>query len=177
MAALMVGDTDALALLVGRHHSDLLGFLYRMVGGNRQLAEDLVQDTFTRVLSQRTYTAGRRFKPWLYAIATNLVRDRQRSEARYPAQVCLADEIGDPGPGPEELALSRSLEQEVVAAVMALSEEYRAVLLLRFFHGMTLQGIAEALAIPVGTVKSRLSVGSHRLRELLGATYDEEARW
>lgn len=177
MAALMVGDTDALTVLVGRHHSDLLGFLYRMVGGNRPLAEDLVQDTFVRVLSQRSYTAGRRFKPWLYAIAMNLVRDRYRADVQRPHDACLAEEVVDPGPGPEEEALSRARQREVAAAVMALAEEYRAALLLRFFHGMSLLQIAEVLDIPVGTVKSRLSVGSHRLRELLGAPHDEEARW
>lgn len=170
MAALMVGDTDALTVLVSRHHSHLLGFLYRMVGGNRPLAEDLVQDTFARVLSQRSYAAGRPFKPWLYAIATNLVRERLRAEAHRPPHACLSDELGDPGPGPEEAALNRAWQREVAAAVMALSEEYRAALLLRFFQCMTMQEIAEALDIPLGTVKSRLSVGSHRLRELLGAT-------
>ena len=71
MTAVMVGDQVALAALVTRHHSPLLGYLYRLVGGDQQLAEDLVQETLLHVLRQRTYQAGRPFKPWLYAVATN----------------------------------------------------------------------------------------------------------
>ncbi len=75
----MAGDQMALAVLVTRHHAPLLGYLYRLVGGDRQLSEDLVQETLLHVLRQRTYQAGRPFKPWLYMIATNLARDYFKS--------------------------------------------------------------------------------------------------
>src|SRR5260370_18147742 len=81
MAAVMAGDQVALAALVNHHHAPLLGYLYRLVGGDRQLTEDLVQETFLHVLRQRTYQSGRPFKPWLYMIATNLARDYFRSAA------------------------------------------------------------------------------------------------
>lgn len=74
MAAVMAGDQVALAALVTRHHAPLLGYLYRLVGGDRPLAEDLVQETLLHVLRQRTCQSDRPFKPWLYTIATNLAR-------------------------------------------------------------------------------------------------------
>src|SRR5258708_32327927 len=79
MAAVMAGDQVALAALVTRHHAPLLGYLYRLVGGDRQLAEDLVRETLLHVLRQRTYQANRPFKPWLYMIDTNLARDYFKS--------------------------------------------------------------------------------------------------
>lgn len=172
MAAVMVGDQMALAVLVTRHHAPLLGYLYRLVGGNRQLSEDLVQETLLHVLQQRTYQAARPFKPWLYMIATNLARDHFKSAAvRQSWQGDDQEEallhLYDNTPGPEEYALAAEQGSEVRAALAQLREEYRIVILLRFYQGFSLQEIAETLHIPLGTVKSRLSVGTHRLRTVL----------
>jgi len=172
MAAVMAGDQVALAALVTRHHGPLLGYLYRLVGGDRQLSEDLVQETLLHVLRQRTYQSGRPFKPWLYMIATNLARDYFKSAV---VRQCWrsGDSDGallhlyDSAPGPEERALAAEQGSEVQAALAQLREEYRVVLLLRFYQGFSLQEIAETLHIPLGTVKSRLSVGVHRLRAVL----------
>jgi RNA polymerase sigma-70 factor (ECF subfamily) len=175
MAAVMQGDRSALAVLVSRHHAPLLGYLYRLVGGDRELAEDLVQETLLHVLRQRSYAYGHPFKPWLYTIATNLARDyvrsahvrhRGRSEGeKEPALLRLYARE----PGPEERALAAEQGSEVRAALAELGEEYRIVLLLRFYQEFSLSEIAETLQIPLGTVKSRLSVGVHRLRALLAA--------
>jgi RNA polymerase sigma-70 factor (ECF subfamily) len=73
MAHILAGNRAALAPLVERYQRPLFAYLYRL-GGDRALAGDLVQDTFVRLLEQRTYQAGRPFRPWLYAIATNLAR-------------------------------------------------------------------------------------------------------
>src|SRR5512147_1676008 len=86
------GRTSDLAVLVQRHHSPLLGFLYRLTGGDRALAEDLTQEAFLRALrSIRQYQPSRRFKPWLYAIAVNVARDHfKRADTRYA--VTLTDD-------------------------------------------------------------------------------------
>ncbi len=172
MAAMMAGDQVALAALVTRHHAPLLGYLYRLVGGDRQLAEDLVQETLLHVLRQRTYQAARPFKPWLYTIATNLARDYFKSAAvRTSRRSGDAEEallhLYDSEPSPEERALAAEQGGEVRAALTQLGEDYRVVVVLRFYQGFSLQEIAEALHIPLGTVKSRLSVGVHRLRSML----------
>ena len=172
MTAVQAGDQVAFAALVTRHHGPLLGYLYRLVGGDRQLSEDLVQETLLHVLRQRTYQSDRPFKPWLYMIATNLARDYFKSaEVRQCWQRGDAEEtllhLYDSAAGPEERALAAEQGNEVRAALAQLREEYRVVLLLRFYQGFSLQEIAETLHIPLGTVKSRLSVGVHRLRILL----------
>src|SRR5690242_17931314 len=81
LAGVLTGDQAALAAPVTRHHALLLGYLYRLVGGDRPLAEDLVQETLLRVLGQRTRQSDSPFKPWLYKIATNLARDHFKSAA------------------------------------------------------------------------------------------------
>lgn len=168
MASVLEGDHAALGVLVGRHHGPLFGYLYRLVAGDRPLAEDLVQETLLRLLRRRTYQRGRPFKPWLYTIATNLARDHFKSAAsrqgmRAPTEEALR-ELQDPDASPEEHAVAAEQKDEVRVAVAQLSEEYRIVVLLRFYQGFKLQEIAETLQIPVGTVKSRLSVGLDRLR-------------
>ncbi len=172
MAAALAGDQAALAALVTRHHAPLLGYLYRLVGGDRPLAEDLVQETLLHVLQQPACPADRPFKPWLYTIATNLARDyfksaavRQRWRRGDDEEALLR--LYDSAPGPEEHALAAERGSEVWIALSQLSEEYRVVVVLRFYQGFSLQEIAETLRIPLGTVKSRLSVGVHRLRTVL----------
>jgi RNA polymerase sigma-70 factor, ECF subfamily len=172
MAAVTAGDQQALATLVTRHHAPLFGYLYRLAAGDRPLAEDLAQETFLRMMRQRMRPADIPFKPWLYKIATNLARDhfksaavRQRGSVGDTEEVLLRMYDGDPGP--EERALAGEQDSEVRAALAQLSEDFRVVVVLRFYQGFSLQEIAETLQIPLGTVKSRLSVGVHRLRPML----------
>ncbi|HEX6798970.1 MAG TPA: RNA polymerase sigma factor [Ktedonobacterales bacterium] len=172
MAAVMAGDQVALAALVTRHHALLLGYLFRLVGGDRPLAEDLVQETLLRVMRQHSYPLDRPFKPWLYTIATNLARDHFKSAAvrlreRSGDAEAPLFHLRDDDPGPEARALAAEQGGEVRAALAQLGEEYREVVVLRFYQGFSLHEIAETLQIPLGTVKSRLSVGLHRLRMVL----------
>ena len=177
IVAAMAGDQAALAALVSRHHAPLLGYLYRLVGGDRPLAEDLVQETLLHVLRRQTYQAHRPFKPWLYAIATNLARDYFKSAAARQREHRADEEetlhhLYDGAPGPEERALAAEQGGEVRAALAQLSEEYRIVVVLRFYQDFSLQEIADTLQIPLGTVKSRLSVGVHRLRGALAPVHE-----
>ena len=168
MAAVQQGEVGALSELVERHHSLLLGYLYRMVGSDRMLAEDLVQETFVRLLGQPHYQPTRPFKPWLYAIATNLVRDHFKSAVvRHAAPAVAVETLLDSTINPEALALAAAASSEVSAAIANLPEEYRTTLLMRFYADMSLQEIANALDVPLGTVKSRLSVSCRRLRQML----------
>jgi RNA polymerase sigma-70 factor, ECF subfamily len=179
MIEVQKGSTSALTILVERYHVPLLAYLYRLLGGRQQLAEDLVQESFLRLLKPSGYRQERPFKPWLYAIATNLARDYFKS-ASAKQQVLAEVEDGhllfDNAPGPEEVVLATEENQIIAAAIGQLGDEYRSALLLRFYQGMSLQEIAETLHIPVGTVKSRLSVGTHRLRDLLTNLQEEEVK-
>ena len=164
------GEQAALSQLVERYHAPLLGYLYRLVDEDRSLAEDLVQETFVRLLRQTSFKSDRPFKPWLYAIATNLARDYFRSPASRRIQSIEDEtqlELRDVSPGPEDIAQVADRGRIVMWALQQLSPEYRIVLLLRYYQSLSLQEISVTLELPLGTVKSRLSVGTHRLRDLL----------
>ena len=173
LAGVLAGDQMAFATLVTRYHAALLGYLYRLVGGDRPLAEDLVQETLLRVLRQGRGPGELHFKPWLYTIATNLARDHFRSarvrrgEYWSEAEEHALRRVADTAPGPEARVLAAEQGSAVRAALAELGEEYRVVVVLRIYQDLTLPEIAQTLEIPLGTVKSRLSVGIHRLRDAL----------
>ncbi len=172
IARLMQGEREALSPLVERYHRLLLGYLYRLTNGNQPLAEDLVQDTFMRILQQDSYQPGRPFKPWLFSIATHLAYDYFRSAAvrrAEPLNDSTHGNLPDGTDGPEVQALNREEGQTIQEALQQIGEAYRPALLLRYYSGLSLQEIAAALDIPLGTVKSRLSTGAQRLRGLLVA--------
>jgi RNA polymerase sigma-70 factor (ECF subfamily) len=162
------GHTSDLALLVERHHSPLLGFLYRLTGGDRALAEDLTQEAFLRALrSIKQYQTSRPFKPWLYAIAVNVARDHfKRAATRYVVMLTDDELLALPDP----IDLEEVIEVDgprLVAAIMSLPLHQREAIILRYDQDLSLAEIATVLSIPIGTVKSRLSLGLRQLRHSL----------
>jgi RNA polymerase sigma-70 factor, ECF subfamily len=164
------GRAEDLSALVERHHAPLLGFLYRLTGGDRALAEDLVQETFLRVLANiGSYRPARLFKPWLYAIAVNLARDHYK-QAEFRRTEAMPDRLDPPmtfTPESEILAVQKA--EQVKTAMNSLPALQREAILLRYLHEFSLLEMAQALHVPVGTVKSRLSLGLKRLKEKLKA--------
>ena len=168
---LQQGDRAALTELVERHYDPLMGYLYRMARGDRALAQDLAQETFLRALRGiGGYSYPRPFKPWLYAIATNLARnhytsaDTRRTSSAEDETDALAGD--DP---PDAALLERDEARDVIAALDSLPDPQREVIVLYFYQSLPLQAVADTLAIPLGTVKSRLSIGVKRLRERMEA--------
>ncbi len=164
------GDSQALAELIARHHGPLIGYLYRMCGGDRALAEDLTQEALLRVMRGiDRYTYPRPFKPWLYRIATNLTRDHfKRAETRLTESVVTpAHEIQSSDTDVETQLIAAADRDSVIAAVMTLPETHRAIIVMRYYQNMPHADIAAALDIPVGTVKSRLHSAHKRLRHAL----------
>ncbi len=174
MLALRQGQSTALEGLIRRHHAPLLGYLVRLLNGNRALAEDLAQETFLRVLRRaETFDPGRPFRSWAYAIATNLARDTfRRAESRWAADIEIDEAVPAPNSDPEDAALGRASAAQVMRALSRLSVGARSVVVLRFYNAMSLQEIALALDLPLGTVKSRLFSATRQLAALL--TEDRE---
>jgi RNA polymerase sigma-70 factor, ECF subfamily len=164
------GSKSDLSELVHRHHHLLIGYLYRMTGGDRVLAEDLAQETFLRVIRGiKQYQYPRPFKPWLYALATNLARDYyKRADTRRSLLILdsLTSKIVSDDQ-PEDAMLLSDETRGVAMALQVLPDTHREAVILRYYQGFSHSEIAEALNIPVGTVKSRLSNGIARLREIL----------
>jgi RNA polymerase sigma-70 factor (ECF subfamily) len=146
--------------LYNEHASGLLAFLTYQTG-DRALAEDIVADTFERVLRTRSGWRGRSGeKTWLYSIALNRMRDiarRRGAEARAVASVPVRS-------GVDETAAVADRDQ-LHRAMLTLSEEERAVIALRFGGELTLEEIAELLEERQTTIVGRLYRGLRRLRD------------
>lgn len=170
------GEAAALRQLMERYRGPLHGYLCRMLGSAED-ADDLFQDTFLRVLRHAgRFDPKRAFKPWLYAIATNLARNAFRSRSYRDAVpldrpdedgCALVAQLAGDGRPPVEAAERAESAQVVRAAVDELPEKGRAALVLFYYQGLSYEEIAEALEIPVGTVKSRIHNAMARLAKAL----------
>lgn len=136
---------------------------------DRTLAQDLVQETFVRALAaKRRPEANDGVRPWLFTILHNVWRNERRRPQAVSLEEhagALLEEVGDPG----EAVDRRSRAQRIRAAVHALPEPFREVVLLRFGEGFSYRQIAEILACPAGTVMSRLARARVMLRRCVGA--------
>ncbi|HUW61387.1 MAG TPA: sigma-70 family RNA polymerase sigma factor [Candidatus Bathyarchaeia archaeon] len=169
------GDADAFAALVRRYERPLYAYARRMLRSADE-AEDVFQETFLRVhLHLDRFREGAPFRPWLYQIATNLCRDRQRWWRRRP-QVSLdsarggqpdaptyADTLAAPDPGPDRLAREAEAAERLENAVARLPVKQRAVFLMARYDGLSYDEISKILSIPVGTVKSRMNTAVNSL--------------
>ncbi len=159
MAAVASGDEVALAALIDRHAARVHAYLLRH-SGSRADADDLLQETWLRVArSAKRFDTARRFRSWLYGIATNLARDWFRR--RTTRERALRDLSTQPAAAPRADGADRG---ELRARIAELPEPMRAVVLLRYYEGMSEAEMAEALDVPRGTVKSRLHAALGRLR-------------
>jgi len=159
MAAVASGDEAALAALIDRYAASVHAYLLRH-SGNRDDADDLLQETWVRVArSAKSFDTARRFRSWIYGIASNLARDLFRR--RVTRERTLRDLASHPPAAPGADPVDRSKLRERIAE---LPENKRAVLLLRYFEGMSEAEMAETLGIPRGTVKSRLHAALCELR-------------
>jgi RNA polymerase sigma-70 factor (ECF subfamily) len=164
------GNSEGLAYLVERHHSRLVGYLYLMLGGDRPQAEDFAQEAFLKViLAIASYTYPRPFKPWLYAIAVNLVRNYHSRAERRNATVgdAALERVPDEADSVETNVARRRQIEEMLRMLGQLSDQHREAILLRYVQGLSLAETAVALNVPIGTVKSRISVGLSQLRALM----------
>jgi RNA polymerase sigma-70 factor (ECF subfamily) len=164
------GTVDGLTALVERHYGALIGYLYRLSGGDRLLAEDIAQEVFLQVIRAiQQYQYPRPFKPWLYAIATNLARNHYNrpDTRRTVSSDRLLSGRSVSGTSAEDAILESDEAQQVSALLAALPDHQREAVVLRYYQELSLAEIADVLGIPVGTVKSRLSLGLGRLRALM----------
>ncbi|MEI8227615.1 MAG: RNA polymerase sigma factor [Planctomycetota bacterium] len=170
-------DTAAFESLVHRYEQELFSYLRRYCG-NAEMAEDVFQATFLQVyLKKENFEDGRRFRPWLYTIATNQAIDAQRRNRRHrmvsiDQRANGDDDVGalvEMLAGRDQTADDRMADEEarewVRAAVADLPESLKSTVLLVYHQGMKYREAADVLGIPVGTVKSRLHAALLKLNE------------
>ena len=144
---------------------------------NEENAKDLTQETLIKAYQAYDRFDGRNLKAWLLRILTNTFINRVRQASRSPDSMSIEDnieaqQIPSPEPLPLDRVLAQTLDHEVEKALASLPEEYRVAVVLSDIEGLSYQQIAEALDIPVGTVRSRLARG----RALLKTTLLEYAK-
>ena len=173
VAALRRHDPEMIEQLIERYQHRLFRYLLFLVG-NRDLAQDLFQETWLRVLERGSQYSGRsRFETWMFAIARNLMIDHTRK------RVALSlDQVTDPAndrpleiaadlPSPFDHFQSGEQAARIGRALLTLHPLYREVLALRFHEEMSLEEIAQISNAPLSTVKSRLYRGMAALKPVL----------
>ena len=164
------GDADAFGTLFDEYARVIYRYACRLTGDPAG-AEDVVGQTFLDAwrLRRKVRPEGDSLEPWLYGIATNVLRNARRSAKRYRA---VLEGIPDSEPVPDHAddLVRRESEQEQLAAARtalgALRPAEREVVALCIWSGLTYAEAAEALGVPVGTIRSRLSRAKARLQEL-----------
>ena len=169
-------DQNRLSLLVDRYRTPLYNFVFRFVG-DRETAEDIVQETFLRCLKHsHQYPAIEQVSTWLYTIAGNLAKTELRRRKRWhwipigPSEDDERTSFYEPVSRdqlPGEQTDTRRVHDSVVEAIQNLPEEFREAVLLRDLNGFSYEEIAKIINCPVGTVKSRVNRGRIRLQRSL----------
>ncbi|MBI3971821.1 MAG: sigma-70 family RNA polymerase sigma factor [Chloroflexi bacterium] len=170
------GDRHALADLYARYQRPLFHYVVQLAS-DQGVAEEILQDTFLAVWkSAGSYQGRSTVRTWLIGIARRQAHNALRRSALPLAGEAELAGVEAPDPEPEAAALAAA-DREVLAAAMAkLSPVHREILILTFVHGLSYPELAEVLAVPAGTVKSRLSNAKQALRKLLVHHGDTETR-
>ena len=166
--AFLDGQSRAFDELVARYQARLLNFIYRTIG-DRERAEDLVQEVFIRIYRHlHRFDQSKKFSTWAYTIASNLAKNELRNRSRNPLVLFQAIkknweadhrplQFEDSSSRPDDLYHKRHLRALVEQSVERLPEHHRVVFVLRELEGKTYEEIAEITGCNLGTVKSRLN--------------------
>jgi len=176
------GDRTAFDELIRRHSERAYKYAFRLTG-NAEEASDVVGDAFVRVFNaMKNFKGQSAFTTWLYRIITNCFldlrkKDRSKQTTSLDAMLQTPDgemarQIEDPNRNPYQEAERSSREDRVMHAVDQLAEYQKAMIMMFHVEMLSYEEIAEALDLPIGTVKSRLNRARLSLREIL--TRDEE---
>ncbi len=176
------GDNSAFEMLMEKHMGIIYNIALRMTA-NQDDAEDMTQEIMIKIFrSLSSFKGNSKFSTWIYRVAVNtcldeLKKKKNKKHLSLDAEISGDDgenqiEIKDDSPSPEKLAEQNELRDMVAAAVKLLSDEHRAVIVLRDIRGMSYSEIAEILGCSDGTVKSRISRERAQLKMILEKEYN-----
>ena len=183
VTAFLDGEERAFGELVERYQTRLLNFIYRTIG-DREKAEDLVQEVFIRVYRHlHRFDRTKKFSTWIYTIASNLAKNELRNRSRNPLVLFQTirknwqDEdrplqFEDDTTRPDDLYRKRHLRELVESSVAQLPEHHREVFVLRELEGKSYEEIAEITDTNLGTVKSRLNRARTSFADIIAPTLE-----
>ena len=166
------GDDESFNQLVTRWERAIYALAYRMLGREED-AKEVCQETFLRAFRGiKGFKGQAKFSSWLYRIALNLCRDFLRRDRRSRVLIPLDSEADealaeDPSESAEDHVVRRDLHRLIGRAMSALPEDQRTTIVLKEFHGLTFQAIADLQGCPLSTVKTRVYQGLNALRHRL----------
>jgi RNA polymerase sigma-70 factor (ECF subfamily) len=168
------GDLAAFSILIERYQERLYSMALRILGSPED-AKDVTQEIFIRAYrALHKFRGEAAFSTWLYRLATNLcldmVRARKREGGRsvsFEGTESLPEKVADSALGPEELTIERDTRQRVRRAIAELPENYRVVLVLHHYQGLSYREIARVLGVPINTVATYIARAKQKLRDTL----------
>jgi RNA polymerase sigma-70 factor (ECF subfamily) len=167
------GDRSAFMRIVEAYQRPVYNLCYRMLGGDVTEAEDAAQETFLRAYTKlNTYNPSRKFSSWLFSISSHYCIDRLR-QRRYQMigwdELSAPDQdvLSSPEPQPEAAALTREDHATLHTLLNSLPPDYRAATILRYWHELSYDEIAETLDTSVSAIKSRLFRAKQMMAEKL----------
>jgi len=167
------GNARAFNLLYKRYQDKLLYYFYRMLGNDRNLSQDFLQEIFFKIIDKPfLFDSKRKFSTWIYSVAHNMCKNEYRSQS--VRKILVRGENIDI---PYESHTNHSEKEIVIEAIFreldSLDENHRSAFLLKYREGLGIEEIGEILGLPPGTVKSRLFYTRKRLQEVLNHKYAE----
>jgi len=176
LLAVAQGDQDALRTLYEQHAGAMLRLIRRLTS-NPGIAEEILQEAWLAAWQSATSFRGdSSVRSWLLGVARRQAHNRLRRVNPTVVDLDQIVDVADPQPGVEDQVLAGAQQRQVAEAVRALPEHLREVLVLVLVEELAYQEVSAVLAIPVGTVKSRMSHARKRLAVALTASAVEEDR-
>jgi RNA polymerase sigma-70 factor (ECF subfamily) len=165
------GDTEAFQLIFDRYSRPVISFIYDLTG-EREAAEELMQETFVRAYRNLgTLRGDARLSTWLFGIAKNVAREHGRARLRASRKVELDDstvtELADAGPPPDDSLINKELNNVIRDALSRLDEDKRLVFTLKIFQQQSYEEIAAITGFSIAKLKTDLHRARHEMRRLI----------
>lgn len=170
----VAGDENALASLIKRHQSKIYGFIYSKVG-DRDVSEDIFQDTFIKViktLKSNSYNEEGKFLPWVMRIAHNLIVDYFRKNKRMPMfreteEFSIFSIMTDSNPNIEAQMITSQVENDLQKLIDELPNDQKEVLVMRMYQDLSFKEISELTGVSINTALGRMRYALLNLRKVI----------
>ncbi|MBS1534092.1 MAG: sigma-70 family RNA polymerase sigma factor [Bacteroidetes bacterium] len=170
----IAGDESALANLIQRHQSKVYGFIYSKIG-DRDLADDLFQDTFIKViktLKSNSYNEEGKFLPWVMRIAHNLIIDHFRRNKKMPMfreteEFSIFSIMSDNNPTIENKMIVEQVESDLRKLIEELPQDQKDVLMMRMYQDLSFKEISEITGVSINTALGRMRYALMNLRKVI----------
>jgi RNA polymerase sigma-70 factor (ECF subfamily) len=170
----VAGDENALAILIKRHQSKIFGFIYSKIL-DRDLADDIFQDTFVKViktLKSNSYNEEGKFLPWVMRISSNLIIDHYRRNKKMPLlreteEFSIFSILRDCSPNVENEMITSQVEMDLKKIIKGLPEDQQEVLMMRIYQDLSFKEISDLTGVSINTALGRMRYALMNMRKVI----------